>query len=164
MSKSKFLAAALLLALPAAARALRVPPGAREAALELPDGASVRAELALTPEAQAKGLMFRAALPCGRGMLFVFGDGGVKSFWMKNTFIDLDMVFLDGDLKVLRVFHRVPRSRPDQPESEVARAVGPASLVLELPAGFARAHRIRPGSVLRVSFPPPVSGGQKIVK
>lgn len=157
---NKFLAAALPLLLCGALQALRVPPGALEAVLVLPDGAQVRAELALTPEAQARGLMFRTALPRGRGMLFVFGDGGVKSFWMKNTLIDLDMVFLDAELKVLRVFHRVPRSRPDQPESEVARAVAPASLVLELPAGYARAHRVRPGAVLRISFPA-ASAGQK---
>ncbi|HAT72220.1 MAG TPA: hypothetical protein DCS63_05330 [Elusimicrobia bacterium] len=158
--KIKFLTVALLLGLCSALQALRVPPGAREAVLVLPDGAVVRAELALTPDAQAKGLMFRAALPPGRGMLFVFGDGGVKSFWMKNTLIDLDMVFLDAELKVLRVFHRVPRSWPDQPESEVARAVAPASLVLELPAGSARAHRVRPGAALRISFPA-ASAGQK---
>lgn len=154
MPKNKFLAAALLLSFAAAAQALRVPAGAREASLLLPDGSDVRVELALTPEAQARGLMFRTELRSGQGMLFVFGDGGVKSFWMKNTLIDLDMIFLDADLKVLRVFHRVPRSTADQPESEVARAAAPASLVLELPAGSARAHRIRPGSALRISFPP----------
>jgi uncharacterized membrane protein (UPF0127 family) len=154
MKKNKFLAAAALLALAAAAQALRVPAGAREASLVLPDGAVVRAELALTAEAQAKGLMFRSALPEGRGMLFVFADSGVKSFWMKNTLIDLDMVFLDAGLKVLKVFHRVPRSTAGQQESEVARAAAPASVVLELPAGSARAHRVRPGAVLKISFPP----------
>ncbi|OGR42178.1 MAG: hypothetical protein A2X35_06730 [Elusimicrobia bacterium GWA2_61_42] len=140
---------------------MRVPPGAREAVLALPDGAAVRVELALTPEAQAKGLMFRSELPRGRGMLFVFRDGGLKSFWMKNTLIDLDMVFLDADLKVLRVFHKVPRSAPNQPEGEVARAAAPASLVLELPAGCARAHRVRPGAVLRISFPAAPAGQKK---
>lgn len=144
----------LALALLAArAYALRVPPGASSAELALPDGFKVAVELALTPEAQAKGLMFREALPPGRGMLFVFKEPGQKSFWMKNTFIDLDMVFLDGTLKVLKVFHRVPRSGPDQPEAEVARASSPASLVLELPAGAARAHGIRPGTRLKISFP-----------
>ncbi|OGR50582.1 MAG: hypothetical protein A2049_10830 [Elusimicrobia bacterium GWA2_62_23] len=147
------LAFALLALFAAGAAALRVPAGAREARVLLPDGFAVKAELALTPEEQARGLMFREALPEGRGMLFVFGDPGVKSFWMKNTLVDLDMVFLDDKMKVLRVFHRVPRSRPDQPEAEVARAVAPASAVLELPAGCARAHKANPGSVLRVSFP-----------
>lgn len=149
------LAFVLLALFAAGAAALRVPAGAREALVLLPDGFAVKAELALTPEEQARGLMFRESLPEGRGMLFVFGDPGVKSFWMKNTLVDLDMVFLDDKMKVLRVFHRVPSSRPDQPEAEVARAVAPASAVLELPAGCARAHKAAPGAVLRVSFPPP---------
>jgi len=142
--------AALLLC--GAALAFRVPPGASSGELTLPDGFVVRAELALTPETQSKGLMFRQELPPDRGMLFVFPRMEMKAFWMKNTFIDLDMVFLDSDLKVLRVFHRVPRSRPDQPESEVARASAPAACVLELPAGAARAHRVKPGAKLKISF------------
>jgi uncharacterized membrane protein (UPF0127 family) len=154
MPRIKLIAAGLLLVLAFTAGALRVPAGAREAVLALPDGYRITAELALTPEAQAKGLMFRTGLPPARGMLFVFDDAGVKSFWMKNTLIDLDMVFLDENLKVLKVFHRVPKSRLDQPESEVARAIAPASAVLELPAGCARAHRVRPGAALRISFPP----------
>ncbi len=153
MKTIKFAAALLLAA--QAAWALRVPPGAVEARLLLPGGAVVTAELALTPEQHARGLMGRKELPAGRGMLFVFDGPGTRHFWMKNTLIDLDMVFLDGDLKVLRVFHRVPRSSPETPEAEVARVSGRASLVLELPAGYARAHGLRPGVRLGVSFPPP---------
>lgn len=145
--------AALLVLAAQAAWALRVPPGAREARLLMPDGAAVTAELALTEEQHARGLMHRTQLPAGRGMLFVFHGPGMRHFWMKNTLIDLDMVFLDGDLKVLRVFHRVPRSSPGLPDSEVARVSGEAELVLELPAGYARAHGLRPGVKLRVSFP-----------
>ncbi|MDO8806419.1 MAG: DUF192 domain-containing protein [Elusimicrobiota bacterium] len=142
--------AALLLCGPALA--LRVPQGASRAELTLPDGFTVQTELALTPEAQSKGLMFRDELPRDRGMLFVFAGMEVRSFWMKNTFIELDMVFLDADLKVTRVFHRVPRSRPGQPESEVARVSAPAACVLELPSGSARAHRVKRGSKIKISF------------
>ncbi len=145
--------AALLLC--GAAGALRVPKGVSSALLALPDGFKVRADLALTPEAQEKGLMFREELPADYGMLFVFSGLDVKSFWMKNTYVDLDMVFLDGKMKVLRVFHRVPRSRKGLPESEVARATAPAACVLELPAGTARAHKLRPGARIKVSFTRP---------
>lgn len=155
MRKNSLVLAALLALLPCApARALRVPPGANLAVIALPDGFKVTAELALTPDAQARGLMFRESLAPGAGMLFVFAEAGPKSFWMKNTYVDLDMVFLDGDLKVLKVFHRVPRSAPGQPESELARASAPAACVLELPAGAARAHRVKPGARLKVFFPP----------
>jgi hypothetical protein len=162
MKKNKlFLAALLAAALCGHAAALKVPAGAVRAELTLPDGFKVSAELALTPAQQSKGLMFRPSLDPGAGMLFVFKDPGPKSFWMKNTLIDLDMVFLDADLKVLKVFHRVPRSRADQPEDEIARASAPASLVLELPAGAARAHRLKPGSVMKISFPPLPAGTKK---
>ena len=159
MIKNKpFLAALAALLLCGSAPALLVPPGVSRAELVLPDGFSVRTELALTPETQAKGLMFREELPPDSGMLFVFSGLELKSFWMKNTYIDLDMVFMDAGLKVLKVFHRVPRSRPGQPESEVARASSPAACVLELPAGAARAHRVRPGSKIKISFPLPAAG------
>lgn len=153
MKRTSLLTALALACLCQAAAALRVPPGAASAVITLPDGFNVSAELALTPEAQQKGLMFREELPAGRGMLFVFEGLSPRSFWMKNTWIDLDMVFLDADLKVLRVFHRVPRSAPGQPEAEVARASSPAALVLELPAGTARAHKVKPGARLKASFP-----------
>lgn len=161
MKKIK-LAAVLLLAAQAA-WALRVPPGAREARLVMPDGAAVLAELALTPAEHARGLMHRTELPAGRGMLFVFSALGARQFWMKNTLIDLDMVFLDPGLKVLRVFHRVPRSSAGTPDAEVARVSGEAALVLEVPAGYARVHGLKPGVKLGVSFPAPAqkkNGGQ----
>lgn len=149
----KLLALPLAALLCGAAAQFSVPPGAELAELTLPDGFKVRAELAISREAQAKGLMFRTELAPDAGMLFVFGEPGAKSFWMKNTFIDLDMVFLDAGLKVLKVFHRVPRSFEGQPEAELARVRSPASCVLELPAGAARAHRVKPGVVIKASFP-----------
>jgi hypothetical protein len=153
MKRTSLLLAAVLCGLVPAAGALRVPAGAVAAEITLPDGYKVAAELALTPEEQAKGLMFRDTLPPGRGMLFVFSEHAPRSFWMKNTFVDLDMVFIDDRLKVVKVFHRVPRSRPGQAEPEIARASSPAALVLELPAGAARAHGVKPGVRLKVAFP-----------
>lgn len=162
MKKNKlFLAALLAAACFGYASAVKVPSRADRAELTFPDGFKVSAELALTPAQQSKGLMFRPSLEPGAGMLFVFKDPGMKSFWMKNTIIDLDMVFLDADLKVLKVFHRVPRSRPDLPEDEIARVSAPASCVLELPAGAARAHGLKPGSVIKFSFPRRPAGAKK---
>jgi hypothetical protein len=159
--KNELLIACAALLLARAACALSVPAGAREAELLLPDGAKVTAELALTPEAQERGLMFRETLAADRGMLFVFPDGGIKYFWMKNTFVDLDMVYLDAAMKVVKVFHRVPRSAKEQPESEIARVSAPASCVLELASGVARAHRVRPGSVIRARFLPAAGAAKK---
>ena len=141
----------LLSAVPAGA--FEIPECAREAFLALPDGFSVRAQLALTREEQTKGLMFRKELKQDRGMLFVFKEAGEKSFWMKSTFVELDIVFLDKDLKIGKVFHRVTPSIPGQGDSEVAVVSAPALCVLELTGGAARKHGLKPGVRLKINFP-----------
>ena len=60
-------------------------------------------ELALTPAQQAKGLMFRTEMADNQGMLFVFQNEGPRSFWMKNTFIPLDMIFIKRNGEVLSI-------------------------------------------------------------
>src|SRR5581483_5838670 len=57
-------------------------------------------EMALSPQQQQQGLMFRRVLPADAGMLFDFGGERVAAFWMKNTLIPLDMVFIAGDGRV----------------------------------------------------------------
>jgi len=126
--------------------------GAAEALLVLPDGFKVRAELALTQEEQSRGLMFRKELKEEKGMLFVFADAGEKNFWMKNTFVELDIVFLDKDLKVGKIFHRVTPSWPGQRDFEVSRVSAPALYVLELAGGVSRRHGLKPGSRLGSSL------------
>src|SRR5690606_5182712 len=61
----------------------------------LPDGSQVKAELALSREAQAQGMMFRTNLRPGEGMLFPFQEMAPRSFWMFQTLIPLDIVWLD---------------------------------------------------------------------
>jgi hypothetical protein len=134
--------------------AFEIPKGAGEAILALPDGFKVGVELALTREEQSKGLMFRKELKEDRGMLFVFKEAGEKSFWMKNTLVQLDIVFLDRDLKVGKVFHRVTPSSPEQGE-DVATVAAPALCVLELAGGTARRHGLKPGARLKIGFPAP---------
>jgi uncharacterized membrane protein (UPF0127 family) len=97
-------------------------------------------EMALTPEEQMKGLMFRRELPQGQGMLFDFQHEQPTTFWMKNTYVSLDMIFIRADGRVLRIAENtVPLSESLVPSG------GPVRAVLEVPAGTARKLGIKPG-------------------
>jgi len=103
-------------------------------------------EMASTPAEQAKGLMFRRELPEGQGMLFDFHHEQPTSFWMKNTYIPLDMIFIRGDGRILRIAENtVPLSEALVPSG------GPVRAVLEVNAGMARKLGIAPGD--RVAHP-----------
>ena len=112
-----------------------------------PDGFTVDLELAVTAEEVASGLMFRPSLPENRGMLFIFDQPRQPSFWMKNTLIPLDLVFLDATGAVADVIAEVPPCAaepcPNYPSSS------PVLAVLEVNAGSAAAHGIEVGTTLQ---------------
>jgi uncharacterized membrane protein (UPF0127 family) len=112
----------------------------------LPDGSAITLELALTPEEIQTGLMFRPTLAAGRGMLFLFDQERVPSFWMKNTLIPLDLVFLDSSGRVVDVIAGAVPCRADPCPQYVPEA--PARAVLEIAAGRAAATGITKQSVL----------------
>lgn len=101
-------------------------------------------ELALTPEAQAQGLMFREDLPDGAGMLFVYDRPDVRTMWMKNTSLSLDMLFVDPG----GVIRRIVRDTVPLSESTI---IGPRNIlyVLELRAGITRRLGIKAGDQVR---------------
>lgn len=125
--------------------------------LRFPDGKAIEVELAVTPEQREIGLMNRFKLPNDYGMLFVFPTEQGLEFWMKNTFVDLDMVFIDKKGKVTAVHSRVPRSYPHTPDRELARRGGLGQYVLELPAGAARRRKLKVGQRLAFKITVPVS-------
>ena len=103
-------------------------------------------EMAVTPEEQAKGLMFRKQLPEGQGMLFDFHREQPTSFWMKNTYVSLDMIFIRADGRILRIAENtVPLSETLVPSG------GPVLAVLEVVAGTAKKLGIAAGD--RVAHP-----------
>lgn len=103
-------------------------------------------ELAATPEARRKGLMFRQSLAVDAGMLFIFPGRGRHSFWMKNTLIPLDMLFIAGDGRIVDVHHNA------QPHSLTSIIpIADAVAVLEINGGLSRRLGISPGD--RVSHP-----------
>jgi uncharacterized membrane protein (UPF0127 family) len=102
---------------------------------------SVRLEVARTDAARTKGLMYRRTLADGDGMLFVFDTSAEHAFWMKNTFIPLDLIFIGDDLRVVGI-------RPQAvPQSTQTISVGvPSRYVLEVPGGWAARHGIAAGT------------------
>lgn len=101
-------------------------------------------ELAETEATRAQGLMFRDHLPRNAGMLFVYEHPRRASFWMKNTFIPLDMIFADDTGTVRHVHHgAIPGDTTPIEGGEAILAV------LEINAGLAARYGIAPGSVLR---------------
>ena len=114
----------------------------------LPSGAVYAVELARTPEEQAQGLMFRESLPERSGMIFLFSDASPHQFWMKNTMIPLDIVWLDGSGRVLFVSANTPPCRADPCPNYGPEL--PAPVVLEIAGGMAAKERVTVGS--RISF------------
>ena len=131
--------------------ALRLDEGGKleRRALSFPDGTTIQAEVAETPGSREMGLMFRTRLDPDYGMLFIFPQSQPQMFWMKNTFVDLDMIFLDEEKRVTVVHHDVPRSSPGQSDETVARRAGVGRYVLELPSGSARKLGLKVGDTLR---------------
>ena len=103
-------------------------------------------ELATNDAERARGLMFRKQLPEGRGMLFDFQSAQLVSFWMHNTYISLDMIFIGSDGRILRI------SEDATPLSDqLIPSIYPVRAVLEVIAGTARKLGIAPGD--RVAGP-----------
>jgi uncharacterized membrane protein (UPF0127 family) len=108
----------------------------------------VSVELATTPQEQARGLMWRERLEPDHGMLFVFEEEEPMSFWMKNTPLPLDIIYMDRNGVVVSIARdTTPFSTASIP-SHV-----PAKYVLEVAAGFSYRHGVEVGT--RVELPAP---------
>ena len=120
----------------------------KQCRLSFASGRQITADVVDTPASREKGLMFRRSLPRDYGMLFVFPRQMLMSFWMKNTWTSLDIVFIGADKRVTRVHERVRPSTEETTDERVARVGGPAQYVLELPAGAARRYRLKAGQLV----------------
>jgi uncharacterized membrane protein (UPF0127 family) len=105
----------------------------------------LRVEVAVTLEKQERGLMFRQSMPENEGMLFVYKEPQEMSFWMRNTFIPLDIAFVDADGIILNIHQAKPLD-----DSIHYRSAGAAKYVIETNQGWFSRHGIRPGD--KVTF------------
>ncbi|GAX37143.1 DUF192 domain-containing protein [Nodularia sp. NIES-3585] len=115
----------------------------------VPNGTIIQLEVARTPEQQAKGLMYRPALPDNQGMLFQFSAAQPVRFWMKNVPVPLDMVFLQNG-----VIQYIQDSAPPC-TSEACPTYGPEvpiDAVIELRSGRAAELNLRPGDRVKIEF------------
>jgi hypothetical protein len=107
---------------------------------------TVRAEVARTPDERARGLMYREDLPAGTGMLFVFPENDIRSFWMQNTYLALDIAFLDPSFRVVDIQQMEPESE------DFHRSRAPAMYALEVPQGWFAEQGILVGDQAEVVF------------
>jgi len=113
------------------------------------DGSAVRSidiEIAETEEARARGLMFRQDLGYDRGMLFLFETADTNGFWMKNTPLPLDILFVSPDSQIINI---VKRTTPFSEETVTPEA--PKQFVVEVRGGFTSMYGIEPGMRIRWS-------------
>lgn len=102
--------------------------------------AQIDIEIADTPAERTQGLMYRRSLPADAGMLFIFDSAQPLTFWMKDTFISLDMVFVNDSKEIVSI------ARSTIPLSEaLIPSGGDAMYVVEVNAGFCDTHGIREG-------------------
>jgi uncharacterized membrane protein (UPF0127 family) len=113
-------------------------------------GHSLTAEVAATPEQQARGLMFRESMPANHGMLFPFPEPRTASFWMRNTPLPLSIAYLDTRGVILEIHDMKPFD-----ERTIRSASDRVSYALEVHQGWFRRHGITPGDrVLGLPAPP----------
>lgn len=113
--------------------------------------ATLHLAVAATGAQRAHGLMGAPFVPAGQGMLFAFGPGDERRyFWMKDTIVPLDMIFVKSDGLVSSVAANVPATKPGTPDEAIAKRDGVARYVIELGAGDAARLGVRPGTRLVV--------------
>ena len=112
------------------------------------DGDTVVAEAAQTDAEREQGLMNRTEVPDGTGMLFIFTDTEIRTLWMANTYVALDVAFLNADLVVVDIQQMEPET------TNFHDSAAPAMFALEVPKGWLAAHQVRVGSRAELVFGP----------
>jgi len=115
----------------------------------LPDGIEIRAEVLMKSSEMAHGMMYREALPQGRGLLFVHQKPAYYRYWMSNVKFPLDIIFMDENRKVVEISPDTPicTTKPEDCLTYGGRHL--EKFVLELRAGEARRLGLHEGQTLR---------------
>ena len=119
--------------------------------LTLPSGKVLQAEVMVSDEDRAMGLMFRPSLPPDRGMIFLFETADFHGIWMKNCKFPIDILWLDEAKRIVHVAESVPPCKSDP--CPVYTPMRRASWVIELNAGQARRERAVLGATIGFALP-----------
>ncbi|MBN1551922.1 DUF192 domain-containing protein [bacterium] len=132
---------------PSDARALKSLP---VIPVELPDGTRIAAEVAWTEHQKETGLMYRSIVPPQTGLLIVHDKNDYQQIWMKNTFVNLDVIFIDADKRIVVVHPDVPAAGDQKDEDRIATRTGYGKYVLEMATG--EAHRLQIEKGMKLDF------------
>lgn len=143
----------LLLLVPCSAQAGTDQAPAGLIPITLPGGAIIHAELADTPQKRAEGLMYRTHLGADRGMLFTFLQAQAWTFWMKNTKIPLDIIWMNEKKQIVHIEPNVPICTRQDDSCPQYRPNDESLYVLELAGGRAESLKLQRGSKLQFKVP-----------
>jgi uncharacterized membrane protein (UPF0127 family) len=143
----------LLLLVPGSAQAGTDQAPAGLIPITLPGGAIIHAELADTPQKRAEGLMYRTHLGADRGMLFTFLQAQAWTFWMKNTKIPLDIIWMNDKKQIVHIEPNVPICTRQDDSCPQYRPNDESLYVLELAGGRAESLKLQRGSKLQFKVP-----------
>jgi hypothetical protein len=141
-------ALALLTTLPSCTQA-----GEGLIAIQLPGGEIIQAEIADTMKKRAEGLMYREHLAKDHGMLFTFDQAQPWTFWMKNTKIPLDIIWMNEKKQIIHIARNVPICTRTDDGCPQYQPNDPAMYVLELGGGEAERLKLEKGSKLQFRLP-----------
>lgn len=105
---------------------------------------SLHIEIVQNDEERMRGLMHREQLPENQGMLFVFEESRIQSFWMRNTFIALDIAFIDANGRIIDIQRMQPLD-----ETKSYQSPAPVPYVLEVNAGWFERNGIKVGELVK---------------
>jgi len=121
--------------------------------ITLPGGTLIHAEIADTARKRAEGLMYREHLAKNRGMLFTFDQAQPWTFWMKNTKIPLDIIWMNEKKQIVHIESNVPICTRTDDGCRQYQPNEPALYVLELGGGMAEYYKLQKGTTLRFHVP-----------
>ena len=146
---------ACLLAVPSIG--IATPPSGTSAArlipVKTPSGTVIHAEIADTPQKRSAGLMYRDHLKKDHGMMFFFDQAQEWTFWMKNTLISLDLIWMDEKKRVIHIERNVPVCTRTDDSCPQYRPNDGAMFVLEIAAGTVDELKIEKGTKLQFANP-----------